>query len=84
MGRIQIQEKKSISYKRATIKLAGAYLYTVPSKLSGHLQFKIEALYRVTDRVSLKGIHFSNGARIFGHGRLPNRGVNFLGVEVML
>lgn len=74
----------SATYKRVTIGLGGAYLYTIPDKLTGHLQFKIEASYGITDKVSLKGIHFSNGARIFGHGRLPNRGVNFLGFEVVI
>ena len=70
------------TYKRATIGIGGAYLYTIPVKLSGHLQFKIEASYGITDRLSLKGVHFSNGAGILGHDRYPNRGVNFLGFEV--
>jgi len=70
------------TYKSLTFGCAGAYLYTVPDKLTGHMQFKLTASYRMTDRLSLKAIHISNGARIFGHGRLPNRGINFLGLEV--
>ena len=70
------------TYKRVTFGLSGAYLYTITDKLSGHMQFKIVASYRFTESLSLKGVHFSNGGGIFGHGRFPNRGVNFLGLEV--
>lgn len=72
------------TYKGITLGIAGAYLYTVPAKLTGHMQFKIKASYRLTDRLSLKVTHFSNGNRIFKHGRWPNRGVNFLGFEAVI
>lgn len=71
-----------VTYQRVTLGVAGAYLYSIPTKLAGHMQFKIEAGYRFTDRLSVKTIHFCNGARIFGTDKYPNRGVNFLGLEV--
>lgn len=72
------------TYKRVTMGVSGAYLYTIPDKLSGHMQFKIVASYRFTDRLSIKAIHFSNGAKIFGTGKYPNRGINFLGLTVAI
>lgn len=73
-----------ITYKRLTVSCAAAYLYTVPDKLTGHLQFKPKVSYRVTDSASLVYIHVSNGEYFLAHDRLPNRGVNFLGVTVAI
>ena len=68
--------------------IGGAYLGTVPVELTGHEQFIISlgAEYDLTDRtvLSLQARHYSNGSRLFGHGRVPNRGVDaiFMGIGV--
>ncbi len=72
----------ALTWGRFTLGVAGAYVANSPNdRLTGHEQFKPHFAYRVTDKISLRYTHFSNGNKFLSHGRQPNRGADFFGVQ---
>ena len=63
------------------LNFGGAYFTSTPEELTGNLQFQLGFSIELNPSIDLRYIHFSNGEAIFNHGRLPNAGRDFVGIQ---